>query len=192
MRRLLLLPALALAFVPHAHAQLVEIYGTVSGIHTTDVPVTVFPPCPADGASCGPFETRNTTNSFAGGGGATFNIIHLPFVRLGLDVRGSKHAGTIGSDTAMGGLKLTIKPPIFHIAPYVQGSVGYLGTTATNSGQTQSEKSGAVEVIGGLDVPVAPFFDLRVIEIGAGRAFISSDAAKPSFITAGAGLVFHF
>ena len=192
MRCLLLLPVLALAFASHAHAQLVEVYGTLSDIHTSDVPITIFPPCPVLLPTCGPIDTRNTTNGFTGGGGVTLNVIQLPFVKLGIDARGSKHAGNNGSDTAMGGVKLTIKPPIFHIAPYVQGSVGYLGTTGNRSGQTQSEKYAAGELLGGLDVPIAPFLDLRVIEVGAGRAFTTSSGVKPSFVTAGAGVVFHF
>ncbi len=191
-----LLHLVALLAVPHLHAQAVEIYGTVTEVNANNVPSTDYHGCPVTppGQTCSPSSLANVNTNQAGfGGGVTLNILRLPVLKLGLDVRGSRHSGTNGADTALGGVKLTIHPPFWNIRPYLQGSFGYLGTTDTTStGPTTTARYAATEVLAGLDLPLIPVLDLRVVEIGAGHALNSVDSTKPTFLTASAGLVLHF
>ena len=191
------LSLLALLAAPHLHAQLVEVYGIVTGINANNVPSAFYTPCPVGvtpGQGCGATASFTVSNAQAGfGGGVTLNLLRLPVLKLGLDVRGSRHSGTNGADTALGGVKLTIHPPFLNIRPYLQASAGYLGTTESPSyGPTTSAKYIAAEGLAGLDLPLIPILDLRVIELGAGHALNSVNATKPTFVTASAGLVLHF
>ena len=171
-----LLSTLALLSVPALHAQAVEIYVTGSYLHATNVPTNYqgSPTIPA----MSPYTRIRT---FGPGGGVTFNFLNLPFVKLGVDGRGSPHA-------ALGGLKLTAKPPIFHISPYLQGSIGYLNLLHNNA----NNQYAVAEVLGGVDVPLLPMLDFRVAEVGVGHAMDIVNSTKPTFITASSGLVVHF
>lgn len=131
------------------------------------------------------------------GGGLTLNMLPVGPVKFGADFRGSTRPGTNGSDTAMGGLRLAIKPPLLPIKPYIQASGGYVATrTRATSGGTFQNRYAAWEVLGGLDIPLVPFFDFRAVEVGAGTGYslpgIGSPAPNLSLFTINTGLVFHF
>lgn len=124
------------------------------------------------------------------GGGVTVTVLPLPVVSLGIDLRGSTKSGTDGADTALGGLKLGVHPPMMRVKLYLQGSVGYLGVRPA-SGATN--KYGAWEILGGVDYPLVHFVDFRVVEVGGGRAFLHTTASNtPSVFTVNTGLVLHF
>ena len=89
------------------------------------------------------------------------------------------------------------------LKPYVQASGGYLGTRTSiiNSplptGTQLRAHFGAWEALGGVDVPLLPVLDLRVIEVGGGEAYeLGSDGVNGthtvSLFTINSGLVLHF
>lgn len=203
MRCLILLATVALA--PAAHAQIFEAYATFSGTHAGNVQTGSV-------LSGGVYVNRYTSFFAPGiGGGITLNFLPLGPVRIGFDLRGSTKPGTPGLDTGLVGLKLAIKPPLLKIKPYVQVSGGYVGTRTSNvstisNGTASSTVGGtfnnhyaAIEGLAGLDLPVAPLLNFRVVELGYGRGYNTgpelgsiSTSNTLSFFTIDTGLVFHF
>ena len=197
--RRLLFATLSMAFVSPwlAQAQIFSVYGTVSVPRFSNVPT---------GSSCNNSGCTNQLTSLTPvgfGGGVTFNVLPLPFVSLGVDLRGSSKPGTVGADTALFGLKATFKPPVLKLKPYAQVSGGYYATRTTNVstsasppytpiGGTYGNQGAMYEVLGGLDVPVAPFFDIRVIEVGGGQAFGLFNSQTSGVFTINSGVVLHF
>jgi len=186
-----------LALAPAAHAQF-SAYATFSPTHLSGV---------RNGNSS--FSSANngyTTTSFwteGVGGGVTFNVLPLGPVKLGLDLRGSTMPGTNGADLVLGGVKLGVNVPLVRFKPYVQASGGYLGTRTrivggAASGSSENDKFAVYEVLGGIDYGLVPFFDLRLVEVGAGRGYNISGAGTTSgnyqvtLFTINTGLVFHF
>jgi hypothetical protein len=144
---------------------------------------------------------QNQTTSFWApgvGGGLTLNFVHLGLATLGFDLRGSTKPGTSGADTAMGGIKLGFNPPLLHIKPYVQGSIGYLATRSKNvsalvsGNSTFSNQSAVWEILGGVDYPLHHFVDYRVVEVGVGQGFLNLGSYKPTLFTINTGIVVHF
>ena len=138
------------------------------------------------------------------GGGVTFTMIRVPLLSLGVDLRGSSRPGTAGVDSALVGLKLTVHPPLLRFKPYVQASGGYLDTRTTNvstpAGSTNSSaivggtfanKYAAYEILGGVDYPLLPFLDYRIVEVGAGKG-VGTGSYDPTFVTVNTGVVLHF
>ncbi len=194
-----LLATLALSIAPFTlaaslHAQAVELYGTFTDVHANNVPgnglaCPVIGPCPYSNPYAG-------VNGLGPTVGLTLNFVRTPGVLLGFDFRGSKHVNKNGADTGMAGIKLSIKPPILHATTYLQVSAGYLGTNFTPSVGGLSENAshyGAAEVLGGIDLPILPHFDIRVLEGGVGHALSKTySGSRPTFVTASSGIVYHF
>jgi hypothetical protein len=197
MRRLLLA---TLIFAPiAAHAQAIAIYGTFSPAHLSNVQTgAVYT------ATQG--YVNQTTSYWAPGfgGGVTFNVLPRGLIRVGLDLRGSSKPGTSGVDSALVGVKVAVHPPVLHIKPYGQVSLGYLDsrtinvTTAagsTNSsntvGGTFGNQYAAFEAMGGIDYPLLGPLDVRIFELGVGRGF-GFTSTNPTFFTINSGLVLHF
>lgn len=194
MRRVLLLAVLVLCSVAPLHAQVFSVYATSSSNRFSNVLTgTLFPPAGAQ-----PQYTSFWTSGI--GGGVTFNFLPVGPVRLGLDLRGSTRPGTTGADTAMAGLKLTLNPPLLRIKPYIQGSGAYIDTRTPNvstgsAGSTFNNQYAAWEVMGGLDIPLIHFVDLRLVEVGGGRGVNilgSSSAPQISLLSINSGIVVHF
>ena len=181
-----------------AHAQIISIYGTFSPTHVSNVQTGSV------STSSGYQEQYTSFTSSGFGGGVTFGVLPIGPVRLGFDLRGSSKPGIGGADTAMGGIKLGIHLPIIRLKPYVQGSFGYLATRTTNVsttgnssqpvGGTFTNQYAAYEVLGGVDYPLAPFIDLRLIEIGGGQGLniFGSAVSNASLFTVNTGVVVHF
>jgi len=186
-----------LGLVPVAHAQF-SAYATFSPARLS---------CVRNGNSS--FSTLNnnyTSTSFwteGVGGGVTFNVLPLGPVKIGLDLRGSTKPGTNGADLVLGGIKLGVNVPLVRFKPYVQASGGYLGTRTRDAGgaangATIHDRFAVYEVLGGIDYGLVPFFDLRLIEVGAGRGYNVSGTGtttgnyQVSLFTINTGLVFHF
>jgi hypothetical protein len=184
MRRLLIASALLFVCLA-AHAQISEIYVTSSNLRLSGVP---------EGTAGG--ATLHDVFWASGiGGGVTLNLLPLPVVSLGIDVRGSTKPGTTGADTALAGIKLGVHPPLIRIKPYIQGSAGYLATRAhsTNTpGGTVANRYLMWEVLGGVDVPLVHFIDLRLVEVGGGGVVNTSSSNSPSLFSINSGLVIHF
>ncbi len=97
----------------------------------------------------------------------------------------------------MVGVKATFKPPVLRMRPYAQVSVGYFATSTANvsslpSGTNFGNSGAAYEVLGGLDIPIAPVVDFRVVEIGAGQAFGLFNSKSSGLITINTGVTVHF
>lgn len=191
--------AAALCGVGQAHGQFVSVYGLFNPVHASNVQTGTV--------SSGGTTTNQTTSFWAPafGGGVTLNFLSLPVVKLGLDVRGSTRPGTTGADTAQVGLRLGIRPPLLRLRPYVQGGIGYLqtrtvnvSTTPGNStpiGGTFTNNFATYGVQAGVDKPLMPFLDFRVVEFGVTHAFNASLHAGNNNATTfsiATGLVAHF
>jgi hypothetical protein len=179
-----------------AHAQIASIYVTSSNTRFSNVETGVTFNAAGDQDQYANFWSSGI------GGGVTINFLPLPIVSLGLDVRGSTRPGTVGSDTALVGLKLGVHPPLIRIKPYIQASAGYVATRTVNVSTTNppvgglsgtfTNKYAAYEILGGIDYPLVHFVDARLIEIGGGKVILNGSANSPSLFTINAGLVFHF
>ena len=196
MRRLLLLAVLLAA--PAAPAQIISVYATFSGTNASGL---------VNGNSGNVISgyTPTTTTHFSPGVGAgvTLGILPIGPVHLGLDLRGATRPGNDGYDLIMAGPRLGLKLPVIRFKPYVQASGGYLRTRTTlvNSGLPPGSQLtadyGAFEVLAGVDYALLPILDLRVIEVGGGRAYELTAAGvsntyQVSLFTINSGLVLHF
>ena len=197
MRRLLL-PLLVLALSTVAHAQIFSAYATFSGTNATGLVNGN-----AGNVTSGYFPTTTTHFSPGVGGGVTFGVLPIGPVHIGLDLRGSTKPGKDGADLILAGPRLGLKLPVIRLKPYVEAAGGYLRTRTTlvNSGLpagTQlTAQYGAWEALGGIDYPLLPVLDFRMIEFGAGKAYEFSAAGVSgtytvSLFTINSGLVLHF
>lgn len=200
MRRIVAIATLFLLSAVAAHAQAASIYVTSSSGHFTNVPTGSV-------LNSSVYQEQYANFWASGiGGGVTLNFLPIGPVKLGFDFRGSTRPGTDGADTAMAGFRLGFTPPLIHLKPYVQASGGYVATRTLNIttnpsnhgqivGGTFSNKYAAWEVLGGVDVPIAPILDLRLIELGGGTGMtvgLSSSQPNISLFTVNSGVVVHF
>jgi hypothetical protein len=188
---------LALCAVQQAHGQIISIYGLFDPVHATNVQTGAV-------YSGGSYNEQYTSFWAPGfGGGVTLNLLNLHILKLGIDARGSTKPGTTGADTAQGAIRLAFKPPILKIKPYVQVGAGYLGTRTVNVstnpvsgtpvGGTFTNKYATWNVQGGIDTPIAPFLDWRVVEVGAGHAFNTGfTSGNANLFSVATGLVLRF
>jgi hypothetical protein len=196
---MLVFAAPALCSALQAHSQVLSVYGLFTPQHATNVQTgSVY--------SGGSYNEQYTSFWAPGfGGGVTLNFLNLHIIKLGIDLRGSTKPGTTGADTAQGALRLGFQPPWLKIKPYVQAGVGYLATRTTNVtttpgsstpvGGTFSNQYATYGVQGGVDTRLAPFVDLRLIELGVSHAFntgISTSAGNATLFSIGTGVVLHF
>lgn len=203
MRCFFLLAALATAPAA-AHAQLFEAYATFSPTRASNVQTGSV-------LSGGAYVNQYTSFFVpAVGGGVTLNAIAFGPIRLGFDLRGSTKPGTNGIDTGLFGVKLAVKPPLLRVKPYVQLSGGYVGTRTNNvstvfngatytTGGTFNNSYAAFEGLAGVDVPLVPFFNYRVVEVGVGKGYKTGPSLASiqtsndlTFLTISTGIVFHF
>jgi hypothetical protein len=199
MRRIAVLALLVPLVAVCAHAQ-VAVYVTSSSGHFSNVPTGSV----LTGTT---YQEQYASYWTSGvGGGLTLNFLPLGPVTLGFDFRGSTRPGTTGADSAMGGIKLGVNPPLIRIKPYVEAAGGYVATRTVNVstnpgnpsqtvGGTFNNKYAAWEILGGIDYPLIKFVDLRLIEVGGGKGVnIPGIAGAPnlSLFTVNSGLVVHF
>lgn len=196
MRHLLL--TLLLALPAAASAQVISVYATFSGTDATGLVNGN-----AGNVTSGYFPTTTSHFSPGVGAGVTFGVLPIGPVHIGLDLRGSTKPGSDGADLILAGPRLGLKLPAIRLKPYVQASGGYLRTRTTlvnsglPSGTQLTAQYGAWEALGGVDYPLLPVLDFRVIEVGAGRAYEYSAAGVSgsytvSLFTINSGLVLHF
>ena len=190
-----LFAALAFLIFPVAHAQLAA-YGTVTGERLSGL--TCLDPsgiCASAGGVVRPFGANF---------GGYYDFRNVGPVRLGLDLRGDvlksdksaqsyeASSGLIRHYDALAGLRVSLATPIRFIRPYAEIAAGYAKTNAAGFAVTTgaSNYNSYTEAKGflGVDVPILPYLDIRVIEFGAGALFGSGTHATESI---GAGVVFH-
>ena len=198
MRRILLLAALVVLCAAPVHGQAFSVYVTSANSRFTNVQTGSV-------LTTSGFQNRYTNFWASGiGGGVTLGLVPVGPIRFGLDLRGSTKPGTTGADTAMLGFKLAVKPPLLPIKPYIQASGGYVATRTVNVsttsitsnqtvGGTFNNKYAGWEILGGLDMPLAPFVDLRLVEVGGGAAYgVTNNPPSISMFSINSGLVVHF
>jgi hypothetical protein len=167
-RRWACLFSIVLLFAATAgHAQL-AVYGKLDATHVKD-------------------NVNNTSTWFYGPGfGVYDNFLHFGPVALGADVRANFLTGSdYNFRSVLGGVRLTAKPPLLPIRPYVEGLVGEAGTkfksTSTTLLPSHYSNKLAYQVVGGLDWTLLPHLDFRVVELGYGRVSpVSSTTNSPS------------
>jgi hypothetical protein len=132
------------------------------------------------------------------GAGIYYDFLHLGPVALGTDLRGNFLSGNQQKfRSALFGLRLSAKPPLIPIRPYLQGSVGIGGPTHSGLdgvGTIYSNKF-QYQVIGGLDFTLIPHLEFRVAEMSYGRmSGISGSSSAPvsTLFTISTGLVVRF
>ena len=190
---------LGCGFASVAPAQVFSIYGTFSPLHASNVETGSV------ASSTGYTEQYTSFWAPAFGGGVTLNFLNLHVVKLGLDARGSTKSGTTGADTAELSLRLGFQPPVLRLKPYVQGGVGYLATRTTNVstnfgsttpvGGTFNNQYATVGFHAGVDKPLIPLIDFRVVEVGFAHAFdtgLTTSASNANTFSISTGLVAHF
>lgn len=171
-----------------AHAQLAA-YGTVSVEHVSGLKCTE--------AVCG--SNDGTVNPVGGGGGLFYDWKTVGPVRVGFDVRASstlsnknavQYAGSPGPHifSVLGGVRGSVKIPVLSMRPYAQASVGW---DRTNVSTPQTYSTG-LQFRGfvGVDLPLLPMLDFRVVELGAGSLRSAGSSFPMESIST--GLVFHF
>ena len=176
-----------------ANAQTVSIYGTASPTYLNHLYTLSSATNP---------QATLAGNWFVGfNGGVTFNFTGSGPITLGLDFRGGPEIGTPGLGSALAGLKVGFPSPALRLKPYGQFSIGYLEQrhqTGTGSALVKDAESYfAVELLGGVDYPVASHVDIRVLELGIGTSYVLvnngiNTRAKVGIFSVNSGVVFHF
>jgi hypothetical protein len=178
MRQKLVIAALVLLSTAVVHAQVASLYLTSSSARFSN----------AQTATQSQYSTFWTSGI---GGGVTLNFLPVGPIKLGIDLRGSTRPGTVGADTAMGGFRVGINPPLIPFKPYIQASGGYVATRTASA----SKEYAAWEILGGIDFPLVHFLDLRLVEVGGGSGYnIPGATSTPniSLFTVNSGIVLHF
>jgi hypothetical protein len=195
-------------FASPTYAQKISVYGTYSALHLTDA--TYSTSYFLNGST----TTHNTSGWSSGFTiGATLDLISFGPIELGADLRGSPvKIGTPGVSDFLAGLKLSAKLPVAKLKPYVQASGGkmYINASASTTNaygygpgvintctSTTTQNVTAVELMAGVDYPLTHFIDLRLFEIGFGRAASSpfsshNQGVDHTLFPINTGLVLHF
>ena len=146
-RAALALIAAAISMAPPAHAQ-IGIYGQFSASN---------------------FNLPNTGWQY----GTTFGLYdtpwHIPFFALGLDGRGTVlGSGSTKITSGLAGPRLTFKPHVLPVMPYVEAVVG-AGNARYGAGiATTNVTKLEYQFLGGVDYTLLPHIDWRVVEFSYG------------------------
>jgi hypothetical protein len=198
-RKALLLLAIATFVTVTAQAQL-GVYGTFTASRLTNLKSS--PEATNAGA------INNDVSPLGGTGGIYYDFLKLGPVKLGADVRGSivttkrgaftnANGGGARINSALFGVRAVFRAPLFHsvLRPYIQGSFG-LGSTNYGLlyGSTGVSLRNNFEYMGiaGVDIPLTPFMDFRLVELGAGglNPFGTNSHNYP-LQSVSSGVVFH-
>lgn len=195
-RKALLLLAVALFVTATARAQF-GVYGTFTANHLSGIKSSPDATTPS--------AVNNDVSPLGGTGGIYYDFFNLGHIaKLGVDARGSitttkrgayidANGGGSRINSALGGVRVVFNAPLLHtiLRPYVQGSVG-LGSSnygllyGSNGVVTRNN----FEYMGfaGIDIPLAPYMDFRLVELGAGA--LSNSHTYP-LQSVSSGIVFH-
>ena len=194
-RKALSLLALAVCGSSVAASAQFAAYGTVTVEHVTGLTCL--------DVTCG--NNDGTVSPVGGGGGVFYDWRTYGRVRVGFDVRASttsssknavQYAASPGPRifSVLGGVRGSIKVPLLGMRPYAQASVGWDRTNATGVQFDASGRqiySSGLEFRGflGVDLPLLPVMDFRVVELGAGSLHGAGGSFPMESIST--GVVFH-
>jgi hypothetical protein len=113
------------------------------------------------------------------------DFIPLPFVRLGLDLRGSI-LGVSQDTTLYSGLigpRLAVHPKVVPFTPYVEAvfGIGNFDSGSVNGTDTKFE----YQFLGGIDHTLLPRLDWRVVEFSYGGLSVLDSSLHPKTISTG-------
>lgn len=196
LRKALLLLAVATFVTATAHAQF-GVYGTFTANHLSNIKSS---PDATNSSAL-----NNDVSPLGGTGGVYYDFFKLGhLVKLGADARGSitttkrgayidANGGGARVNSALFGIRAVFNAPIMHtiLRPYIQGSFG-LGSSNYGIlyGSNGVETRNNFEYMGfaGVDIPLAPYMDFRLVELGAGG--LSNNHNYP-LQSVSSGIVFH-
>jgi hypothetical protein len=199
LRKALLLLAVASFATATAQAQL-GVYGTFTATQMTNLK--------SSPEATTPNAINNDVAPLGGTGGIYYDFLKLGPIKLGADLRGSivttkrgaltnANGGGARINSALFGVRAVFHAPLFHsvLRPYVQGSFG-LGST--NYGLLYGSNGVSLrnnfEYMGyaGVDIPLLPIMDFRLVELGAGglNPFGTNSHNYP-LQSVSTGVVFH-
>lgn len=195
-RKALLLLAVALFVTATAHAQF-GVYGTFTANHLGSIKSSPDATTPS--------AVNNDVSPLGGTGGIYYDFFKLGHLaKLGVDARGTitttkrgafiaANGGGARINSGLFGARVVFDAPVLHtiLRPYVQGSVGVgssnYGLLYGSNGvvtRTSFEYMG----FAGIDIPLASFMDLRLVELGAGAL---NDNHTYPLQSVSSGIVFH-
>src|SRR5579875_318593 len=192
MRLRYVLPALALAVVTvGAEAQI--------GVYLNPVVTRISNSTPDNGAFS--FLGNGVTSRTFGGldFGGYYDVTHGLGAKLGVDVRDTiVHAQNASLNTFSIAARAEAPPMMHGIRPYAQLAVG----AATSKAQLSAIHStrAAYGIFGGLDLPLTPHVDFRVVEVGYGGVTTTNSyiyggptpIGSSTQLSVSSGLVFRF
>lgn len=181
-----------------AHAQF-GVYGTVTGENLSSFKCVTVTAAPTTG--CSTSGQNVSVKPYGANFGAYYDFRDFGPARIGFDLRGGvlnsskdtfenlTSADVIRHYSALGGVRASFGTPIRFIRPYAEIAGGYarFGSVDASSSYPLSNY-GQFEGLVGIDAPILPYMDIRVIEFGAGALLGPNTHSIESI---GAGVVFH-
>jgi hypothetical protein len=123
--------------------------------------------------------------------GPTFGLyadpFGVPFVKAGVDLRETL-AGTGSTqrvDSYLGGARVQLHPHVVPVMPYAEALAG---VAHVNVGQGFALTNGngfEYQILGGVDVTVAPHLDWRAVEYSWGQIRVSGENFNPQTVSTG-------
>ena len=196
MKRNVLLLLVALGLTLAAHAQ----FGAYATFTVDDVGGISSSPLASAGTAY-----RSTIAASGGTFGAFYDFHNVGPVRLGADVRATHNTSTRGglADATgagthlysfLGGARASFKTPLKFLNPYAEGAAGLgrtdFGLLRANNGLPQLVNNVEYHVFAGVDIPFAPYFSFRAVELGYGG--IEGSGHNYSIKSISTGIVFRF
>ena len=199
LRKALLLLAAATFVTATAHAQL-GVYGTFTATRLSNLK--------SSPEATNPAAVNNDVSPLGGTGGVYYDFLKLGPVKLGADLRGSivttqrgayinANGGGARINSALFGVRAVFHVPVLHsiLRPYLQGSAGVgrtnYGLLYGNNGVVLKSN---FEYMGfaGVDIPLAPFMDFRLVELGVGALNpFGTNSHNYPLQSVSSGVVFH-
>jgi len=134
--------------------------------------------------SASDFNVPNTNWQYGTTFGLFYNRWTVPFFGLGLDGRGAVVGkGTTKAISGLAGPRLTFKPHVLPVMPYVEALVG-AGDLKYEQGIAQTNATKLeYQFLGGLDWTIFPRVDWRLVEFSYGG--FSGSALNPRTLSTG-------
>ena len=188
--------ATAVAVAPAAaRAQHVEAYVTFSENHLTNTPTGVV----MNGSTA--TTQYDTANVLGFGYGVSLRLLSAPKVWVALDARGTRRPTVTDSmDDGLFGVKVATSTPVLHVRPYVEGTAGFMSVRRPNTSDVASGRQTIDNAFAshfaiakgfvGVDLPVKPYFYVRLAEVGFGSSF--GETPNSRLLSVNSGVVFRF
>jgi hypothetical protein len=199
LRKALLLLAVATFATATVQAQL-GVYGTFTATRMSGIK--------SSPEASNPSALNNSVEPLGGTGGIYYDFHKLGPVKLGADLRGSivttqrgalarANGGGARINSGLLGIRAVFEAPVLHhvLRPYIQASAG-IGSTNYGLlfGSNGVTLHNNFEYMGfaGVDIPLLPVMDFRLVEFGAGAINSFGDNSHTYPIqSVSSGVVFH-